>query len=430
MDVSTPLKLNSRLIPIAVGLLLVMELTFPHAAWLTMLIGLGGLWLVSYLWARQLAGGLQLNRQMRFGWAQVGDHLEERFHLVNAAPVPALWVEIIDHSTLPDYRPGRATGLGSTSQARWHTKGQCTRRGVFTLGPTTLRSGDPFGLYTFRRFYPESVNLTVTPPIVPLPAIEVAPAGRSGEGRPRPNALEQTVSAAGVRGYVPGDSLRWVHWPTSARRNALFVRLFEGTPTDDWWIFLDMEEAAQVGQGRNSTQEHAIILTASLADRGLRQTGRSVGLVAHGRELVWLEPRPGDGQRRRILQALALLESGDRPLAELLTRANLSGSLIIISPAIDRRWVEALIPLLRQGAIVTALLLDPLAFGGEGSMQPVQSLLNQLGVNHHLITPDLLDRAEARPGQQGQWSWRISATGKAIPLRQPRDIAWRELGRK
>ena len=47
------------------------------------------------------------------------------------------------------------------------------------------------------------LSLTVTPPVVPLGTIEVALGGRVGMGRPLANAPERTVSAAGVREYIP-----------------------------------------------------------------------------------------------------------------------------------------------------------------------------------------------------------------------------------
>ena len=142
------LRLKARLMPALVGLLLILHLAVPYRGWLILLVGLGGAWLASYLWARSLAHGLRLVREMRFGWAQVGDRLEERFTLVNEGMLPGLWVEVVDHSTVPDYRVSRVSGVGGGSKSRWHTKGVCTRRGLFTLGPTTLRTGDPFGLYT------------------------------------------------------------------------------------------------------------------------------------------------------------------------------------------------------------------------------------------------------------------------------------------
>ncbi len=426
------LKLNSRLLPLLLGLLFIMQLIAPYQGWVILLVGLGGAGLVSFIWTWSLAHALILDREMRFGWAHVGDLLEERFTLTNTGLIPAVWLEIIDHSTVPDYKPGRATGINGSSQSRWYTKGLCTRRGVFTLGPTTLRTGDPFGLFTASLHYPDSIPLTVTPPIIPLPAIEVAPGGRAGEGRARLNTFERTVSTAGVRAYIPGDSVNWIHWPTSARQNSLFVRQFDSMPSGDWWIFLDLDEQTQIGQGFDSTAEHSIILAASLADRGLR-LGRAVGLVTYGQELAWLPPQPGDGQRQEILRALAVAHAGPHPLTELLARSrpvlNQITSLIIITAAVDGHWIEALLPLLQRGAIATILLMDPISFGGQANPAGIQALLTDLGLTHYLITRDLLDQPEARPGQRGQWRWRVTPTGRAVPIRRPRSLAWRGLGK-
>ncbi|GAB4547820.1 MAG: hypothetical protein Kow0063_42600 [Anaerolineae bacterium] len=424
------LHLNSRLLPLLVGLLLVLHMIEPYRVWRILLIGLGGAWLLSYVWARSLARGLRLRREMRFGWAQVGDRLEERFTLVNNGHLPGLWVEIVDYTTMPDYRASRVTAVGGKSHTRWHTQGVCTRRGLFTLGPTALRTGDPFGFYTVELSYPDSTTLMVTPPLLSLPTIEVAPGGRAGEGRPRANAPERTVSVASVRDYIEGDELRWIHWPTSARRDSFFVRLFDGTPAGDWWIFLDLDRAVQAGQGQASTEEHGVILAASLADQGLR-LGRAVGLVTYGEELVWLPPQGGDGQRWAILRALALAHTGSCPLAELLGRVRPRfgerTSLILITPDPGHHWIEALWPLLRRGAIPTVLLLDPASFGGDGHAGGTATLLSTLGITCYVITQDLLDRPEARPGRQGQYEWRVSPLGRVVTTRRPQELAWKVL---
>ncbi len=425
------IKLNIRLLPVMVGLLFLMQVTFPYKGWIMLLVGLGGLWLVAYFWVYVLADGLHLTREMRFGWAHVGDRLEERFTLTNTGPFPALWVEIEDHSTLPGYSASRVTGVETSGKNRWYTKGACQRRGIFTLGPTTLRTGDPFGIYTLTLHYAESSPLTVTPPIVPLPAIEVAPGGQAGEGRSRPNAFERTVSSTGVRPYVPGDNLNWIHWPTTARQEEMFVRLFDSTPAGDWWLILDLDQQIQTGQGFDSTQEHAIVLAASLADRGLR-LGRAVGLITHGQDLAWLPPQMGDFQSRQILRALALAEPGPYSLSHLLTRTQAAldqfTSLIVITVATPHSaWIEALLPLLQRGAVATVLLLDPVSFGGDGNTDGTLAVLNNLGVTSYIITRDLLDQPEARPGQQGHWQWRISPSGRAIPANKAQDTRWKEL---
>lgn len=424
------IQLNSWLLPALTLSALITDILTPYKGWRIVFVALGGAWLISYLWVRSLAKGLELSREMRFGWAQVGDRLVERFTLRNEGWAPAVWAEINDQSTMPSYCVSRGTGLPGRDAIRWHTEAMCTRRGLFTLGPTRLLAGDPFGLYNVRLEYPATMPLLVLPPIVPLPAIEVAPGGRSGSGRPRTNAVDRTVSASTVREYVAGDSKRWIHWRTSARRNDLFVRIFDGTPSSNWWIFLDMDKSVQVGVGEDSTEEHGVILAASLTDRGLRMR-HSVGLVAHSESLVWLPPRSGEGHRWEVLRSLALVVPGTCPLSELLNRARPDigrrASVIIITPAMTTSWVEGLLPLVRRGIVPTVLLLDPESFGGPDTVDMVARVLTNMGVANYRITRDVLDRPEARPGKQGQWAWRESGTGKAIPAQRLADSPWKAL---
>jgi uncharacterized protein (DUF58 family) len=427
-DDTVRLEFRARYLPLLVGLLILLQLLVPYKGWMILLVGVGGAWLVSYLWARSLARGLNLTREMRYGWAQVGDQLQERLTLTNHGRFPAPWVAVIDRSTLPGYQVSRVLGVGERAQMHWFEEGLCNRRGLYVLGPTRLRAGDPFGFYRVDVEYPNSFAMMVMPPIVHLPAIDVAPGGRAGEGRRQDRALEQAVSASSVREYRPGDSLHWIHWPTFARRDEPFVRTFDSTPSSDWWIILDVDQRVQAGAGQEATEEHGVILAASLADRGL-QTGRAVGLVAHGQELVWLPPRLGADQRWEILRALALIEPGQYSLAELLAHTGPAlgqrGSLVIISPDVDGRWLESVVPLMRRGLVPTVLLLEPASFGGQGSAGRVLASLEAMEVTHYRITSDLLDRPEARPGQVGQW--RRTPQGQWEPKFHPRELVWRAL---
>jgi uncharacterized protein (DUF58 family) len=410
--------------------LIAMQLVDPFRGWTLLLVGLGGAWFGSYLWARSLYYNLRLLREKRFGWAQVGDRLEERFTLRNGGRMPALWVEIVDHSTLPGYQPGRVTGVGAGTLNRWRTQAACEQRGVYSLGPTTLRTADPLGLYSVEIHDPSRADLVVMPPVVPLPHIEIAPGGLAGEGRPRPDAPERTEAASSVRPYVQGDSLRWVHWRTTARRDQFYVRLFDSTPSSDWWIFMDMNRRVQAGEGRESTVEHGVILAASLADRGLR-LGRRVGLVASGNRFVWIPPQEGGEHRWEILRALATLETGDRPLAEILLRTRssirLRASLILITPDVQGDWLETLLPLAWRGSVPTVLLLDPLSFGGWGDSRSLLAALAEEGIPRYSIHRELLERPEALPGRAGRWEWRVTPSGRAVALHRPHDQDWKVL---
>lgn len=413
------MHLRTRLLPALVGLMLVLQLVIPYRGWTVLFVGLAGLWLVAYLWARSLTGGLGLRRETRFGWQQVGDTMLERFTLVNDGRAPAVWVELADHSTMPGIGGQRATRIGGSTSFRWHHEFVCTQRGMFTLGPTTLRSGDPFGIYSVEVHDSAAASLLVLPPIVALPEIQIATGGQLHEGRPGDRLLVQTVSAGRVSAYRPGDSLRWIHWPTSARRDSLYVRRFDTASSGDWWIVLDLDQQAQAGQGRQSTVEHGVILAASLAERANRN-GRTVGLVsqAGGADWIWLPPRSGPAHRWEILRALTLAAPGPVHLSELLQRLRPSlgqpTSLVLITASRRVDWIAGLLPLIAAGAVPTVLLLDWASFGGTGDQRATIHALAAASIRHSVIPRSLLDLPEAR---REPW--------KGI---QPGEYAWEQLG--
>lgn len=424
------IRLRMTFLPLAAVVLLLLEIFSPHRVWLGLLISLGGAWFIALLWAHSLARRLELIRELRFGWSHVGDLIEERFRLTNAGWAPAVWVEVQDRSSMPSYDSSRVTGVEGHSETHWQTQGLCTRRGVFMLGPTTVVCQDPLGVYTVEKEYPASSTMAVMPPVLPLPMIEIASGGRAGDGRSRSDAPERTVDASGVRDYVPGDSLRWIHWRTSARTGKLHVRLFDGTPVGDWWIFLDLNEPCQVGEGENSTLEHAIVLAASVADRGIVE-GRAVGLVAQGgKELASHSPRGGVTQLWAILRTLAMISPGRSPLEDLLRqlspRESARSSLIVITPDVEGRWLEPLLTIARRGVRPTVILLDPSTYGRGPEAAGISGLLSECGIPNYVLTRDFLDRPDLHPGKRGELPWKITPRGRAI-FSEAVDLTWKAL---
>jgi uncharacterized protein (DUF58 family) len=414
-----------------VGLLVilaVLHVVAPSRAWIILLVGLGGTLAGSYLWARQMAQHVSLTREQHYGWAHVGDLLEERFTLTNASVLPVLWAEIDDRSDLPGYDARSVRSAAAQQQIEWRTEGICRRRGLFTLGPWQAQLNDPFGLFDVTLDYPETQSILVYPPVVHLPLLPLPRGQATGTGRASQRALDVTTNAGGIRHYAPGDSLNHVHWPSSARLEQLMVKTFDVEPSGDLWIVLDLHSAVQAGAEEESTAEYGIILAASLADRTLREN-RAAGLVAYGRRPDSQEaeplptvvmPQKGNTQQWHILRALATAQAGgDWPLGRVLAdmdRALGRGmTLAIITPSCDPERVTSLLSPMRRGIAPVVLLLDPVSFGGRGNVDGLRALLADLGVPSHVISQGMPFSQVVEHKRIGRPEYRVlSATGRVV----------------
>jgi uncharacterized protein (DUF58 family) len=318
-------------------LLIFSQIVTPHPVWVVLLVVLLALYLAAYLWVRKQAQTVVFDRRRQGAVLVAGDILREEFTLANKGRLPILWAEFVDFSDLPNYAPGSVVAAPVGGSYAWWKEVECARRGVFRLGPHRLRLGDPFGLFAAEIRYDRFETLLIYPRVVQLPQVEL-PRGSAGGSAPRRRPMIGVLPAASVRDYTHGDSMRHIHWPSTAHRSQLMVKELELEPSGDVWIVLNLHGAVQRGDGRGGTLEYAIILAASMAAEMVSgRERRAVGLLtASGNEVVALPPQSGQAQLWAIMAALAPAEPTSWPLAELLRR-NISElgrrhTLIVITP--------------------------------------------------------------------------------------------------
>lgn len=405
-------KLNTRLLPVFVVFLAILYVWTGYRGWLVLLIGIGGAWLLATLWILVLERGLSIERKLHLAWATVGDTLHEQLKVINKGWLPAVWVEIVDVSATLVAPVRLVSDVDYHATRTRHPSHLARQRGLYTLGPTRLRTGDPFGIYTLTIQDRHSSTVLVTPPILPLPQLRIMPGGWTGDRQRRPQGIERNISDAGIRDYLPGDSLRRIHWRASAHHDDLMVRQLEAAVSGDWWIFVDLDLSVQAGSGQDSTLELSIILAASLAERGFKER-RRVGLVLAGPELVRLEPSSDPSQRWRILRALSVAGSGNRSLADLfqVRRLSRTATRIIITPASSPGWIASLGR--RHGNDSTAVLVDPTEFGSTNNQGRVVSALAHNGVSYTRIPRALLEEAYPHLSKDG-----LKRPGKIEPSKR------------
>ncbi len=344
---------------------------------------------LAYLWGRLNLRWLDVTVERPTDRLQEGNQFEERLTVVNRSWFTKLWLEVEDPSDLPGHSARRVISVAPRSRRSWRTVSECRRRGLYTMGPVRVGTGDLFGLFRHSRTFGAPQHVLVYPRGVELTGFHVPAAHLPGEGRFRRPTHTITPNAASVREYLPGDSLNRIHWRSSARTGELMVKLFELDPASDIWVMLDLQRDVQAGEGDDGTEEHAIRIAASVT-RYFLLANRTVGFAAYGERLHVEEPERGLAQYTRILEHLALARAeGDVPLAELLNhegrRFGRHTTVVVITPSADESWVVSLQMLTGRGVKLAAVLLEARTYGGEGNALFVYSALTAARVLTYLV---------------------------------------------
>jgi uncharacterized protein (DUF58 family) len=166
-----------------------------------------------------------------------------------------------------------------------------------------------------------------------------------------------------VREYEQGESLRRVHWPSTARRGQLMVRELEDSPRDEIAVLLDADARAVVGE----SFEVQVRAAGSILDAYVRRGRRGVLVLnSEQREVQHVHSPAADW--RRALELLAAVEAtGNTPVARLLGEDSLAAralELVVVTARLEPALVDRLIQRALSRRKVSVVFVDPASFSG------------------------------------------------------------------
>jgi uncharacterized protein (DUF58 family) len=170
-----------------------------------------------------------------------------------------------------------------------------------------------------------------------------------------------------VREYEQGESLRKVHWRTTARRGTLMVKELEDMPHDEVAVLLDADEHAVVGESFD-----AQVRAAGSILRAHALAGRRSLLTVTASPPVSCHVTSFDGEWRVALEVLASAEpTGSEPVARFLERdasaTGLAAELVLVTGALDARLTDALLERALARLPTALVLVETASFGAEGA---------------------------------------------------------------
>jgi len=282
-----------------------------------------------------------------------GDGLEMEVGLdtIGAPRGPARLVGLIGSEQVT-----AATGLVPRSGWRKRVELQGLRRGPVGARALVVESSDVAGLFRSRRPNPDAEVALVLPRFVSL------------AGKLQARELEASVAAPragsgtelfGVREYRPGDSLRRIHWRSSARHGELVVREYEPPGVQTLGIFCDPNPAGP------DVADQVARLAASEAWDCIRNGGR---VILWGPGLAPSSP----GETRSLWSALEWLARYPAlaPAGQDVDPPRVSEA-VAVTGGVQKDVVEALEMVRRRGGLVRAWVVGDSEFDLDGPVQHV-----------------------------------------------------------
>ncbi|BDV31392.1 DUF58 domain-containing protein [Microbacterium terricola] len=316
----------------------------------------------------------QVVRTVRPEVAAVGDTARVSMQVTvrsSLPTAPGTWTD-----RLPQGLDGAARGEFPALRSGWRAGEQSvtfhyeltgTRRGTHSLGPLSVRTTDPFGLARRQSTLGRATTVSVAPALIDLPPLIEYPGDAGGALHAVTSQLGQGADNLIARHYVPGDSMRRIHWRASAHRDALMVRQEEQESTPEATVVLDLgvrrwAPAAMQAPGADPAFERAVSLCVSAVAR-LVTDGYAVEVIDSGGTPLTDQIDAGDTSEvdEFVVHCATLTARRDDRLAQLapMFTGGSAGPVVLIVGRLDADDVTMLAPLAHHSALPVLLAVMP-----------------------------------------------------------------------
>lgn len=348
------------------------------------------------LWVRLLARPAVLRRQVIGGEHVAGEDVPIRLELQTDGRLVPGHLRVVERierlgerEVTLSRREGRLIGEYLLERAP---------RGRYGLAPARAVVEDPFALERREALLDASGALLVYPRIVELGALFTETGSRLQEGRRLLLRRPSGFDLHSVREYEQGESLRRVHWPSTAKRGQLMVKDLEDSPRDEALVLLDADAGFVAGAAPESSFEVAVSAAGAIL-RAHAGRGRRAGLVINVSEPRYQPVHSLEGDWRLALELLAAVEpEGRTPVAGLLGdgagAVSKAVELCVVTSGLNARLADRLLQrsLTRRGA--SLVYVDPVSFADGGGAPPVEARAQIVRLEHAGIAVCVLRRGD------------------------------------
>ncbi len=327
-------------------------------------IGLVVVALVAVLWVRLGGRPAGIRRTVEGGDHVAGDDVPVRLDLLLDGRLRLSGIEILERIDGLDDRRVALAGKAGHVSGRYVL--ERVPRGRYAITETTAIVEDPFALGRRRIPVEAPGALLVYPRIVELGRLFSATGSRVQDGKRLLVRRPSGFDLHSVREHQQGESLRRVHWPSTAKRQQLMVKDLEDAPRDEVLVLLDADASVVAGTPPVTSFELAVSAAGSILLAEVRRNRRAA-LVVNGAETRYQPVRSIEGDWEIALALLASIQADGRNavtglLVEGAGPVARAVDVCVVTSALTRRLTERLLQRSAGRRGSSLVYVDPAAF--------------------------------------------------------------------
>jgi uncharacterized protein (DUF58 family) len=311
-----------------------------------------------WLWVRLARGPMRLRRQLDDEQRFEGDDVEVQLTLEHSARIPPASLAVVEH----------VSGLGEQRTPLHAKRGRYTlcglRRGSYAFVGVRALVEDAFGLQRAEIPVSAPSTLLVYPRLVELDRLFSEGGAYARDGRRLLLRRPSGFDLHSVREYEQGESLRKVHWRSTAKRGELMVKELEDAPRDEVAVLLDARSRSE----SNSESFDLQVRAAGSLLLAQARRGRRALLVVNGSQPTTQRVHSYETDWRQAFDLLAAaIADGRTPAAALLGDGANSVvralELTVVTASLEPQLVERLLQRALTQRRAALVFVDPATFG-------------------------------------------------------------------
>jgi uncharacterized protein (DUF58 family) len=329
----------------------------------------------AWLWVRLARGPMRLQRELGADERLEGEDVDVELRLEHKATLPPASLAVVES----------VSGLGERRTQLHANVGRYTlrrlRRGRYVFAEARAVLEDAFGLQRAEIPLSAPSTLLVYPRLVELDRLFSEGGTYAQDGRRLLLRRPSGFDLHSVREYEQGESLRKVHWRSTAKRGELMVKELEDSPRDEVAVLLDAERRDGGGAGAEGFDLQVRAAGSLLLAQARR--GRRALLVLNGAQRATQRVHSYETDWRQAYDLLAAAEADGRtPAAALLGDEGSSVAraleLTVVTSALSPHLTERLLQRTMSQRRAALVFVDPSSFGTNGAASPHRPLLLRL----------------------------------------------------